>query len=172
MQSIAEPAQNVESLGSSKSDRPDSVWSLAAFWVVAFIGAGLFAAVLLAPRWEEHQALRARVRYQSIQCSYLADLNDHFIRVIDAFKHDPDFKVEAARFALGYARPNEERLSAPVQNWARPKPPSFQGDPTQWHDPFIRLFAHDVVVRRTALISAAVFIVVSLAFFNSNSSSE
>ena len=150
----------------------DSVWSLAAFWVVAFIGASLFAAVLIAPRWEEREALRARVRYQLIQCADLADVNDHYARVVNAFKHDPDFNAEVARFALGYVAPHEERLTAPVQNWSRPKPPHVTPEqPTVW-DPFIRLFAHDLVVRRTALISAAVFIVFSVAFFNKNSAPE
>src|SRR5262245_29658223 len=156
----------------SKDRRSDSVWSLAAFWVVAFIGSSLFAAVLIAPRWEEREMLRARVRYQSIQCAYLADVNDHYARVIDAFKNDPDFNAEVARFALGYAAPNEERLTAPVQNRARPKPPRVQPEAPGIWDPFIRLFARDLVVRRTALLSAAVFIIVSIAFFNRNSAPE
>jgi hypothetical protein len=151
---------------------PDSVWSLAAFWIVAFVGASLFAAVLIAPRWEERQALRARVSYQSMQCAYLGDVNDHFKRVIDAFKHDPDFNAEVARVALGYVAANEERVAAPVQNWARPRPPHIEPITPDLLDPFIRLFARDKVVRHTALISAAIFIVVSLAFFNARSESE
>ena len=144
----------------------DSVWSLAAFWIVAFIGTSMFAAVLIAPRWEERQALSARVRAQSIQCAYLGDLNDHFRRVIDAFQHDPDFNAEVARLALGCVNPNEEHMAAPVQSWTRPKPPRVEPAQPDALDPFIQLFAHDKVVRRTALISAAVFIVFSLAFFN------
>src|SRR5436190_7880535 len=112
--------------GHTASTGTDSVWSLAAFWIVAFIGASLFAAVLIAPRWEERQALRKRVLYQSIQCSYLGDVNDHYRRVIEAFKNDREFNEEVARFALGYVSPNEERVAAPVQNWARPKPPHLE----------------------------------------------
>jgi hypothetical protein len=157
---------------SAKNDQSESVWSLAAFWLVAFTGSALFAAVLIAPRWEERQKLRDRVQRQSRQCQYLADINDHFTRVLEAFKHDPEFNTEVARFALGYTIANEQSLPAPVRNWAIPKPPRAEPpSPDAW-SPFVRLFAHDLVVRRTALISAAVFIVVSLAFFNTSCPSE
>jgi hypothetical protein len=160
---------NMEALD---GDRPDSVWSLAAFWVVAFIGSGLFAAVLIAPKWENRLALQARVRYQATQNAYEADLNEHFRRVIEAFRNDPEFGAEVARFALGYVSPNEERLPAPIQNWAQPKQPPPAATPPNMLDPFVRLFAHDRVVRRTATVAAAVFVVFSLAFFNANPGNE
>lgn len=144
----------------------ESVWTLAAFWLVAFAGAGLFAAVMIAPRWEQKQHLSTRVRAATAQCVSLSDTNDHLNRVIDAFKHDPDFTGEMARSELGYVAPGEQRLAAPVRNVNRPQtsepdPPS----PDLWA-PFVRLFAHDRLVRQTALVTAAIFLVVALAFFH------
>lgn len=143
----------------------ESVWSLAAFWLVSFAGAGLFAAVMIAPRWEQKQHMATRVRALTAQCDSFSDANDHLNRVIEAFKHDPDFTGEMARSELGYVAPGEQRLAAPVRNVNRPKtsksdPPS----PDLW-SPFVRLFAHDRLVRQTALVTAAVFLVVALAFF-------
>src|SRR5262245_42006121 len=154
---------------SDTSARQDSVWSLAAFWIVAFIGVSLFAAVLIAPKWQVHQALRTRVRVQAAQCAYLSDCNEHMRRVIEAFKNDPEFNAEMARSSLGYVGVNEERIEAPIDALNRPKPPVIQPEPPDPIDPFVRLFAADPVVRQTALITAAVFIIFSIAFFNSKS---
>ena len=148
------------------SDAGESVWSLAAFWVVAFTGAGLFAAVMIAPRWEQKQLLAARVRVFGAQCSSLSDNNTRLAKVIEAFKHDPDFNKEMARYELGYVQPDEQRLPSPVRNFNRAKPPEPDTQPVDLWSPFVRLFAHDRLVRETALISAAVFIVVGLALFN------
>lgn len=152
--------------------RQDSVWSLAAFWIVAFIGASLFAAVLIAPKWEQRQLLRERVRHQLALCAYLNDVNNHFQRVIDAFKHDPEFNAQVARFALGYAATNEQRVPAPIHRWDRPKPPEMKPAEPDALDPFIRLFARDRVARHTALLASAAFVIVSVAFFNSKSAGD
>lgn len=144
----------------------ESVWSLAAFWLVAFAGAGLFAAVMITPRWEQKQHMAVRVHALAGQCASLSDTSDHLNRVIEAFKHDPDFTEEMARSELGYVTPGEQRVAAPVRNVSRPQaseadPPS----PDLWA-PFVRLFAHDRLVRQTALVTTAVFLVVALAFFH------
>jgi cell division protein FtsB len=143
----------------------ESVWSLAAFWLVAFAGSALFAAVMIAPRWEQKQQIAARVHAMSAQCGTLRDTNDHLHRVIDAFKHDPDFTEEMARSELGYVAPGEQRIAAPVRNGTRPQEPEAAPPPDLWA-PFVRLFAHDRLVRQTALVTAAVFLVVALAFFH------
>jgi cell division protein FtsB len=155
---------------SSSPGRPpeaaESVWSLAAFWLVAFAGAALFAAVMIAPRWERKQHIAARVRAVATQCSALSDTNEHLHRVIDAFKHDPGFSAEMARSELGYVAPGEHRIAAPVPNGIRPKSPEPAPQPPDLWAPFVRLFAHDRLVRQTALVTAAVFLVVALAFFH------
>src|SRR5438093_1158386 len=110
------PGTELQSQGSGLQKSPEStesVWSLAAFWLVAFASAGLFAAVMIAPRWEQKQHIAARVRAATAQCASLSDANDHLNRVIEAFKHDPDFTGEMARSELGYVAPGEQRLAAP-----------------------------------------------------------
>jgi len=153
-----------------RSQRPpetaESVWSLAAFWLVAFTGALLFAAVMIAPRWEQKQQLATRVRAATALGKSLSDANDHLNRVIDAFKHDPDFTAEMARSELGYVVHGEQLLAAPVRNLNRPDAPEFNPPPSDLWAPFVRLFAHDRLVRQTALITAVVFLVVALAFFH------
>jgi cell division protein FtsB len=150
-----------------KSPEPtESVWSLAAFWLVAFAGAALFAAVTIAPRWEQKQHIATRVRAMTAQCASLSDTNDHLHRVIDAFKHDPDFTEEMARSELGYVAPGERRLAAPIRNVNRPAPSQPDPASTDLWAPFVRLFAHDRLVRQSALVTAAVFLVVALAFFH------
>ena len=147
------------------------MWSLGAFWLIAFAGASLFAAVMIAPRWEQKQHMAACVHSMTTQCASLSDTNDRLHRVIEAFKHDPDFTGEMARSELGYVAPGEQRLAAPVRNETRspvsePDPPS-----TDLWAPFVRLFAHDKLVRQAALVTAAVFLVVALAFFQPQPSS-
>ena len=150
----------------SHNEPIESVWSLAAFWLVAFTGSGLFGAVLLAPKWEQQQLHGIRVRELVGQCDYLGEMNAHLNRVIEAFKHDPDFTEEVARYELGYVIPDEQRLPAPVRKWNHPKPPQPEiATPEIWA-PFVHLFAHDSLVRKTAMITAGVFIIVGLAFFN------
>jgi cell division protein FtsB len=143
----------------------ESVWSLAAFWLVAFTASGLFAAVTIAPRWEQKQQIVTRVRAQTAQCASLSDTNDHLTRVIEAFKHDPDFTEEMARSELGYVAPGEQRLAAPVRDVKLHKAAAPAPQPPDLWAPFVRLFAHDRLVRQAALITAAVFLVVALVFF-------
>ncbi len=150
----------------SVPDQMESVWSLAFYWLVAFAGVALFAAVLIAPKWERRRELVSRVCSQAAGCNYLADMNCHFNRVIDALKHDADFTNEMARNELGYVSPSEQRLPAPVLKWERPKPPVAEANADEVWAPFVRLFAHDNVVRQSVLITAVVFVVVSLTFFN------
>ena len=155
--------QNATAPAPSQSE---SVWSLAAFWLMAFVAASLMAAVLIAPKWEQKRLLRHRVAASAAQCAYLNDSNDHLRRVIAAFKHDPDFTAELARFELDYSERGEQRIPAPVQHWERPKPPQVAAEPDPVWTPFLRTFAHDRVVRTVALATAAVFVVVGIAFFS------
>lgn len=151
---------------SAPADSRESIWTLAAFWVVAFTGAALFAAVMISPRWEQRQFQADRVRVLATQCTNMSESNGHLQRVIDALKHDPDFTEEMARSELGYVVSGEQRIAAPVRSSNHPKPSEFERSSANVWDPFVRLFAHDQVVRKTALISAAVFIIVGLTFFN------
>lgn len=144
----------------------ESVWSLAAFWLIAFAAAGLLAAVLVAPKWEEKQLLQSRARDLALQCQYLSDRSNHLERVIEAFRHDPDFTSEIARTELDYGLLDEQRLLAPVRNWKRSQPPRPEPPTASSWTPLVRLFAHDQLVRRTSLLTATVFTLVGLACFN------
>ena len=155
-----------EPAGYSEDQSDESVWSLGVFWRVAFAGAGLLAAVLIAPKWAQRQVLATRVRSLAAQCAYASDVNAHLHRITEAFKHDPDFTEEVARTELGYVMAGEQRLPVPVRSSDRPKPPKLDAEPDDLWTPFLRLFAHDTVVRRAAMITAAVFFVVGLTFFN------
>lgn len=145
----------------------ESLTSLAAFWLVAFAAAALFAAVLIAPKWERHDFLVERVRQLTKQCEHVSDQAEHLERVIDALKHDPDFTAEMARYELDYGLPDEQRLPAPAASPPRRRDESAAAPPESCWQPYVRLFARDAIVRLTALVTAAVFVVVGLAFFNS-----
>lgn len=158
--------QRAPSVRSVRAQSPpcESLWSLAAFWLITFAAATLFAAVLIAPAWKQREVLKVRVRHLAAQCRYLSDTNDHLDRVILSFKHDPEFSSEMARYELDYGAPGEQRLPAPARNWKRPAPPP-EPEPVA-SAPLLQLFAHDTLVRQAALVTAAVLTVVGLAFFN------
>ena len=121
---------------------------------------------MIAPRWEQKHHMAIRVRALTTQCASLRDTNDHLNRVIEAFKHDPDFTEEMARHELGYVAPGEQCFAVPVRNVNRPKTPEPDPPSADLWAPFVRLFAQDRLVRQTALVTAAVFLVVALAFFH------
>ncbi len=135
------------------------------FWFVAFTAAALFAAVLIAPKWEDRELLVARAESLAAQCRALSDSNHRLQQVIDAFKHDPNFTSEMARAELDYTAPDEERLPDPP----RVEPGRSARQPPRAADtwaPLLHLFARDKLVRNMALSTAAVFAVVGLAFLH------
>jgi hypothetical protein len=125
----------------------------------------LFAAVLLAPRFEQQEQLTVRVLQLAGQCRYLQEMNAHLDRVSEAIEHDASFTAEMARYELDYSLPGEQRLPAPVREWRRPERPAPPPSRLQGWAPLIRLFAQDKPVRQAALLTAAVFAIVSLSLF-------
>lgn len=143
----------------------ESLSSLVAFWLVAFAAAGLFAAVLIAPKWQHTELLLQRVGQLNTQCTYLSESNEYLQRVGQALRHDPEFMQEIARSEFDYRLPDEQILTAPVTQWQCPQPARPEPAPDRWWDPVLDLFASDLLVRRLGLFTAAMFTVVGLAFF-------
>ena len=142
----------------------ESVWSLAVFWLAAFTASALFAAVLIAPQWNQRETLVGRVRRLSAESKRLSDRRDHLRRVLEALEHDPEFVGEIARSELDFGLPQEQRLPAPIAKPKRLDPPT-EPEPDPW-TPIVQLFATDPIVRRTALVTAAALVLTGLIFFH------
>ena len=153
-------------MASDKQPSTESIVPTVIFWLVAFTATALFAAVLIAPRWEQSIAIDGRAQLLATQCRYLDQQNHQLSQVIESLKHDPEFTFELARCELDWSLPGEHRISAPTQNWNLPEAPLFQREPSAWWYPLLRVFAHDRLVRLTTSMTAAVFTLVGLAFFN------
>jgi cell division protein FtsB len=141
-----------------------SIWPAVAFWLTAFLSAALFAAVLIAPAWQQRESLRTRVMQLAAQCRHIQEANGRLERVVTALKHDPDFTGELARVELDFGPAGEQRLPAPLRH--AKSPPTTPERAQSWTAPLVHLFARDAMTRHTALATAAVLAVVALAFFN------
>lgn len=149
-----------------KAPAEEPIWSLLPFWFVAFAAAGMFAAVTIAPGLDQETQLTARVHQLADDCRELAEANHYLDRVVDALQHDPEFTAELARAELDYGVPGEQRLPAPVPPKKQPSPHRPERAATARSNPVLRLFAHDWLVRHTALLTAAACTVVAFTFFN------
>lgn len=144
----------------------ESIWSLAAFWLVAFASAGLFAIVAIAPKWDTKQSFRKRVTQRAMECAHLRESNHHLRSILDAFRHDPDYTAEMARIEFIRSEVAERRIPAPIQhrNTLETYKPNL-GTTSAWTT-VMTIFARDSLVREASLFTAAIFAVVSLTFFN------
>ncbi len=159
-----EPVREQASVTASPPDA--GVASSLAFWFVSLAAGALFAAVLIAPKWEQRESLRRRVATIGAQCDTAEAANARLARVLDAFKHEPDYTLAIARSDLDIVGNGELRLPAPVATASTPEPLRTETPAETIWTPFLRLYAHDRVVRQFSLITAAVFAVVALTFFN------
>jgi cell division protein FtsB len=146
----------------------DSVWVGVAFWLILFLATSLFAAVLLAPKWTRTELLDDRVAHLTAEVNRLNETHDRLGRLLEAFRHDPDFDRELARLELDYAQAGEQRLSEPAKA-ADLEAASNRATAsrTEWWRPVVQIFAQDQSLRRAALATAAILLVVGLACFNS-----
>jgi hypothetical protein len=143
-----------------------SVASSLAFWFVSLAAGALFAAVLIAPKWEHRESLRRRVSAIGAQCDAAKATNARLARVLDAFKHEPDYTLAIARKELDIVSGDELRLPAPAEAEPAQMAARIESPTETLWTPFLRLYAHDRVVRQFSLVTAAVFAVVALTFFN------
>ena len=60
----------------------------------------------IAPALEHESLLTARVHRLAVECRHLSETNNHLERVIEAFRHDPEFTAELARSELDYGLPD------------------------------------------------------------------
>ncbi|MSR58031.1 MAG: septum formation initiator family protein [Planctomycetaceae bacterium] len=99
----------------SSADSPNSPRPLAglrsvAFWLCLFVAAGLYAAVVLSPKWLVFSALAHQ--FESNQ-RHLLELNQRVERLrklAAALESDPAFAREEARSEFDLLRPQEQRI--------------------------------------------------------------
>lgn len=150
---------------------PDSIWVGVTFWAVLFLSAALFGLVTLSPKWQRAELLRDRIASLSAETDRLAESNVKFEQLLEAFRHDPEFDRKLARLELDYVEAGEDRLTI-SDTPTSPQPAAIVSHAASprtgaWWSPCLQLFASDPSVRRAALVTAAILLVVSLACFNS-----
>jgi cell division protein FtsB len=159
-----EPVREPRSVTTSPPDA--GVVPSLAFWFTSLAAGALFAAVLVAPKWEQRESLRRRVAAIGAQCDTVEATNARLARVLDAFKHEPDYTLAIARSELDIVARDEVRLPAPAETPSTRGPVRVETPAETIWTPFLRLYAHDRVIRQFSLVTAAVFAVVALTFFN------
>ena len=153
-------------MATAQAQTEEPIWSLLPFWFVAFAAAGLFATVTIAPALEHESQLTARVHHLAVECRHLSETNNHLERVIDAFRHDPEFTAELARSELDYGLPDEQRLPAPPKHHKQADQQPREASMSRPLPPILQLFAHDRLMRHAALLTAAALTVVGFTFFS------
>ncbi len=163
---VRKQPDNAGSVSEASGPSDASVASSLAFWFVSLAAGALFAAVLIAPKWEQRESLRRRVSAIGAQCDAAKATNARLARVLDAFKHEPDYTLAIARKELDIVSGDELRLPAPAEAEPAQMAARIESPTETLWTPFLRLYAHDRVVRQFSLVTAAVFAVVALTFFN------
>ena len=153
-------------MATPQAQNEEPIWSLLPFWCAAFAAAALCAAVTIAPALEQESLLTDRVHRLAAQCRHLSETNNHLERVVEALKHDPEFTSELARSELDYGLPDEQRLPAPPQHRKQAEQQPGEANVQKPLPPLFQLFAHDRLVRHSALLTAAALTVVGFTFFN------
>lgn len=139
------------------------------FWVCLLVAAGLFAAVALAPRLLTYLELRAEYESNQQQLVSLEQQVDSLRRVVAAFENEPEFTAELARIDFDASRPGDERIAVDrrlsLDAGPRPARPVKSSASFDWPRRPLSVIAHETIVRRTALVFAALLTIVAFTFF-------
>jgi len=139
-----------------------------AFWGCLFFAAGLYATVVLSPKFLAYLILDREYVANQWRLVELSRQVAHFDKVIQAQTHDPAFIREQARDAFDVAPPNEQRI--PVDSHLRlniefgTKPASTPSRTLPWYAPLLRAVANSRGLGNFFLGSAAMLVFFAFAF--------
>lgn len=146
------------------------------FWVLLFLAASLFAAVVLAPRYLSYLELRNEYLSNQMQLVTLENQVEYLKQIAHSLEHDPEFRSEVARVDFDAVRPGEERISVePNLALDLPKWNPRQKIPVTsraWYVPMLSVLSENQKVRSSILLTAAVIVVLSFTFLHESQSQQ
>lgn len=146
------------------------------FWILLFLAASLFAAVVLSPRYLSYLELRNEYLSNQVQLVTLENQVEYLKQIAHSLEHDPEFRSEVARVDFDAVRPGEERitvdpdlaLNLPQWNPQRKIPVTSRA----WYVPMLSVLSENQKVRSSILLTAAVIVVVSFTFLHESQSQQ
>ena len=85
------------------------------FWILLFISATIFGALVLSPKLEVYWGLQAEQKQNTERLESLAEEIEYLQRVVQALEHDPEFQAELAQIDLHPQGLVEERTTLNLQ---------------------------------------------------------
>lgn len=146
------------------------------FWILLFLAACLFAAVVLSPRYLSYLELRNEYLSNQVQLVTLENQVEYLKQIAHSLEHDPEFRSEVARVDFDAVRPGEERitvapdlaLNLPQWNPHRKIPVTSRA----WYVPMLSVLSENQKVRSSLLLTAAVIVVLSFTFLHESQSHQ
>ncbi|RPI80732.1 MAG: hypothetical protein EHM42_11715 [Planctomycetaceae bacterium] len=144
-----------------------------AFWTSLFIAAGLYAAVVLAPKLIHHAELSRAHRANQWRLVELQRQIEYLKRVIDAHEFDPAFARERARSEFELRPVDEEQIPVPPHlklQIGHREPETAQRTVREasgpWYLPWLKQIVSRPIVGSALLAGAAVITVLAFTFLN------
>ncbi len=137
------------------------------FWLCLLLAAGMYALVVLAPKWQTHRNLKVDYHRNQLQLVSLEQDVERLDRIVGALENDPDFAAEVARVDFGVVRPGDELL--PVDDHLTVSLQSFQqpsqrpASPNTRTAAVIRLFSEHQSLRHITLAAAGLLVLLAFA---------
>ena len=146
------------------------------FWILLFIAASLFAAVVLAPRYLSYLNLRNEYLTNQIQLVSLENQVEYLKQIAHSLENDPEFRSEVARVDFDAVCPGEERiavepdLALDIPQWnPNKKIPVIN---RFWYQPMLSVLSENQKIRSSILLTAAVIVLLSFTFLHESQSRQ
>lgn len=146
------------------------------FWILLFIAASLFAAVVLAPRYLSYLNLQNEYYANQVQLVSLENQVEYLREIAHSLEHDPEFRSEVARVDFDAVRPGEERiavdpdLALDVPQWDPDK--KIPVTNRSWYVPMLGVLSENQKIRSSILLTAGVILVLSFTFLHESQSRQ
>ncbi|WP_145460205.1 hypothetical protein [Gimesia panareensis] len=146
------------------------------FWLLLFLAASLFAAVVLSPRYLSYLELRNEYLSNQVQLVTLENQVEYLKQIAHSLEHDPEFRSEVARVDFDAVRPGEERIAVdpdlaldlPKWNPRRKIPVTSRA----WYVPMLSVLSENQKIRSSILLTAGVIVVLSFTFLHESQSRQ
>tara|TARA_R110002049_G_scaffold68849_3_gene178304 strand:- start:606 stop:1244 length:639 start_codon:yes stop_codon:yes gene_type:complete len=168
---LFKPGVFIVSVNQNQNEESRIGWMISlTFWILLFIAASLFAAVVLAPRYLSYLNLRNEYLTNQVQLVSLENQVEYLKEIAHSLENDPEFRSEVARVDFDATSPGEERIAVEpdhaldVPQWN----PNQKASVTSraWYIPMLGVLSENQNVRSSILLTAAVIIVLAFTFLH------
>ena len=161
---LFKPGVFIVSVNQNQNEESRIGWMISlTFWILLFIAASLFAAVVLAPRYLSYLNLRNEYLTNQVQLVSLENQVEYLKEIAHSLENDPEFRSEVARVDFDATSPGEERIAVE---------PDHALDVPQWNPnqkasvTMLGVLSENQNVRSSILLTAAVIIVLAFTFLH------